>query len=77
MYWSAKIDMKTTMTTITRAPGIDINEDLHVLDPEHFVHVDWFFLLKQTYNCYINTKYHILNADELLSVAFLPNGRTF
>ena len=76
MYWSAKTDMITTITTITRAPGIDVNEDLHVLDHEHFVHVDWFFLLKQPYDCYID-KYHILNADKLLSVAFLPKGRIF
>jgi len=32
--------MITTITTITRAAGVDVNEDLHVLDPEHFVHVD-------------------------------------
>jgi len=73
MYWSAKIDMITTITTITRAAGVDVNEDLHVLDPEHFVHVDWVFLLKQPYDCYID-KHHILNADELLSEAFLPKG---
>lgn len=46
------------------------------LDPEHFIHVDWFFPLKQPYDFYID-KYHILNADELLFVAFLPKGRIF
>lgn len=68
--------MITTVASITRGPGIDVNEDLHVLDPEHFVHVDWFFPLKQPYDFYID-KYHILNADELLFVAFLPKGRIF
>lgn len=41
--------MVTTATATTMVTAINVNEDLHVSDPEHSAHIDLFFPLKQPY----------------------------